>query len=178
MTVYTPSPELVAVSWLRSLNLPFTSDVSTTLPAENKWTETCYVQATVTGGMSDPYDRGRNPLVRVDIWAGPKKYGEANSVAECIVDAVDAETGQGMDISITGRNGPNFRTVHLAEVSVWQPPKTLREPAEPGSKASLVSTTGGSRSGESSRAIQRLPNQVALARTTMLLAFVYQITRS
>lgn len=173
MTLFTPSPELVAVAWVRGLRLPLTSDVSTTLPAINRWEQPCYVQVTAIGGQADPYDPRRNPLIRVDVWGAPKKYAETNSVAELVQDAAMFGTGQGIDLSV--RQG--HRPVHLAEVSVWQPPSALREPADPETITRLRQSTGtGARSGEAT--LQRIPNQQKLARTTMQLALVYQIVRS
>lgn len=169
---YTPSAELVAVAWLKKLQLPLTSDVSTTLPAVTRWTQPCYVQASSAGargvrhGMVDANDPGRESLIRVDVWAAAKKFGESNSIAEFIVDATYEGIAQNADMPI--RTG--FWPVHLAEVSVWQPPVTIRDVP---SFAALDAAELGPRVSNNAA-----PSQSKLARTTLLLALVYQINRS
>lgn len=152
--IYTPSPELIAVHWLTELSLPLVSGVSTTVPPIAKWQAPCWIQATSLGGRGDSYDPTRAVMVRTDIWGLPLKQGETNSVAELIADA--CHSGAGMVAEIEVR--PKMWPVHLAEVTVWQQPRPLREDPFPSSKKDGAAPT------------QR-------ARTTMTLSLIYSVRK-
>ena len=92
MTVITtPTSELVAVAWIRSLGLPV-DGVGTSLPAESEWLRRGFVTVFVVSGPASIYTPVSTPRVQLDCWAADKDHkhppwGRANVLAQLIFNA-------------------------------------------------------------------------------------------
>lgn len=87
-TPLTPTAELVAVSWLRSLS--GVDDAATTVPDPDRWTADTFVAVTVVGGTVDHAVPIRAPVLQLDCYArrpGTSErpaWNRANLLAETI----------------------------------------------------------------------------------------------
>jgi hypothetical protein len=123
--MYLPTPEMVAVTWLRSLTWLYSdlvTDADTALPDQATWTKPCYLQATHVEGVQDNYSPQRNPYVFVDVWGARQQYEQVSSIAETIVDAALDGSGLGELVVKAG-----FWPVRIADVSVFVRPRPIRD---------------------------------------------------
>ena len=130
---HNPNSELVAVNYIRSLNLgPSASfGVGTTLP-ENKdtWTDG-FIQVAVVGGSPDIYVPTRKPVLQIDAWVpsinSPKpQWGKANTLAEQIIEALYALGNTGATLSL----GTSFKGARVQSgYAVGEPRRVNNDPA-------------------------------------------------
>jgi hypothetical protein len=89
MSIY-PTPDLVAVTWLKSVaGLP-TNQIATTLPADNSsWATSGFVQVTAIGGNPGREVPFWQPAIQIDCWANNPNsqkppWGKAGHLAATI----------------------------------------------------------------------------------------------
>lgn len=105
---YLPSSELVATSFIKSLNISTSSNfgVATTFPENLESIKDGFVQVQIVGGSPNIYIPERNPLVQVDCYipsinSSRPAWGKAATLAEQIVQAIyalDGTTGKILDL--------------------------------------------------------------------------------
>jgi len=128
---HTPTDELVAIAWLKTLSAPDLPDkVATTLPAE--FTGSFARVRTVGGGMNAV--GVRMPVVTVECWArtaGSSKktpWAEANVLAEDIVSATLGDDGHG-HVGRFVQPGPgDYRRAYVGTISAVSRPLRVDEP--------------------------------------------------
>lgn len=122
----TPTPELVARTWLRGL--PFLSGVSvaTVLPARASWAD-AFIQITSgPGEIIDAYMPAAEPVMQIDVWAQPRgtsakaPWDRAATLAEDIRYAVYG-TATTARLTIGG----DFDTAELKSVLLRRAPRRV-----------------------------------------------------
>jgi hypothetical protein len=129
--MHNPNSELVAVTFLRSLNLgPSASfGVGTTLPENKESWKDGFVQVSVVGGITNSDVPTRRPMVQVDAWvpsinSSKPQWGRANTIAEDVVAALFE------DSSIKLSLGPNYKDARIQSgYAVSEPRRISNDPA-------------------------------------------------
>ncbi len=89
MTLLPATSELAVAAWVLSIpGLPV-NGCSSTLPAQDQWSDKGWVTVAVVGGAPGMYAKISKPLIQIDCWtvAVNKKnppWGQANVIAEII----------------------------------------------------------------------------------------------
>ena len=85
-----PSPDLVAVTWLKTLTGLPANQIATSLPADNStWAASGFVQAATVGGTPNRDVPTYSPVIQVDCWANnvnsqKPPWGKAGHLAAVI----------------------------------------------------------------------------------------------
>lgn len=108
-----PTSELVAVSWLGSVQGLTPQQVATTLPSDDTtWAKAGFVTVAVVGGSPNIYLPIKSPVFQVDCWAvkpgsGRPPWWQANNLAELIRYATLQRTGINRLLTISA-NGVTY----------------------------------------------------------------------
>lgn len=133
-------------AWLASVPELSADMIGAALPAPTTtgaipWSETGFVQATCVGGqIEDPTGR-RTTLVQVDCWATrlptsrKPPWGQANQLAEHIIEAARAMTGQERYVDL-GAAGTDYDRARILTVLAVDEPR--RVPDDPGGYARFM----------------------------------------
>jgi hypothetical protein len=94
--ILKPTTELVAVAWIKGVEGISSSAVGTTLPSDDTWADTGFVQVTAVGGSREMNIPVARPAVRLLSWAfsGTSKkpqWGKANNALELIWQGCQAD---------------------------------------------------------------------------------------
>jgi hypothetical protein len=128
---HNPNSELIAVNYLRSLNLgPSASfGVGTTLPENKESWKDGFIQVSVVGGSPDVDVPTRRPMIQIDTWvpslnSSKAQWGLANTLAENILANLFE------DSSIKLSLGPNFKDARIQSgYAVSEPRRVSNDPA-------------------------------------------------
>lgn len=121
-----PTSDLVAVSWLLSIDWPDpVPGVATTLPEKTDWNTDLFIQVTTIGGGIDNYLPIRTPVIQVDAFAKAStsstkpQWGLANHACEVIIAASFGAQSYSGDLQLPG----TFSSVRVTGVSVVTEPR-------------------------------------------------------
>ena len=117
-----PTPDLVAVAWLKGVAGIPSGSVATTLPSDNTtWAASGFVQVTVVGGSPEPHMPLRVPVLSVDCWAvnpgsGRPPWGKAATLAELVRDGtLAADVGRTVTLPVGGLTARVLSVYALSE---------------------------------------------------------------
>lgn len=130
---FNPNSELVATTYLRSLNLgnPSSFGVGTTLPEDKTTWKDGFVQVSVVGGSPDIDVPTRRPVLQIDCWvpsinSSKPQWGRANTIAEQIIDALYVTSNTGTQLSL----GTSFKGAYIQSgYAVGEPRRISNDPA-------------------------------------------------
>lgn len=130
---YNPNSELVAVTFIRSLNLgPSASfGVGTTLPENKDTWKDGFVQVSVVGGSPSVDVATRKPVLQVDAWvpsinSSKPQWGKANTLVENIIEALYGTDNLGIKLSL----GANYKDATIQSGhAVGEPRRISNDPA-------------------------------------------------
>jgi hypothetical protein len=143
---HRPVSDLVVQAWLATVPGLSASMIGAALPAPNTngsigWSTTGFVQSTIVSGqVEDPTGR-RTTLVQIDCWATglptsrKPPWGKANQLAEHIIEAARAGTGQEQYVDV-GAAGTDYDRARILTVLAADEPR--RVPGDQGGYARFM----------------------------------------
>lgn len=126
-----PTTELVAIAWLKGVSSLPVEQIGTTLPADETKYSNGFVQVLGVGGTPNPHVAMRRPVVRVSCWmpsASKPRYGEANDLAERVVEATYGADGHGQTGRLVTPSGGKHADALVHSVYPVGEPQRINDP--------------------------------------------------
>lgn len=125
VAVHYPSPELVAVAWVKTTPGVNSTKVATTLPGDaTTWAATGFVTATVVGGDSQIDVPLHTPVMAFDCWANAANSNKAPwGQAGALASAIQAHTYRVAPFEVPVPD--DFHPARLLSVYVLEAPQRI-----------------------------------------------------